>query len=117
MISSSTDGVVDDDLEQEAVELRFGERVGSLRSIGFWVASTRNGRARGTVSPPVVTRCSCIASSNADCILGGARSISSASSMLANTGPSSVRSAVARLLDPGADKVRGHQVGSELDAG
>ena len=35
----------------------------------------------------MVTRCSCIASSSADCVLGGVRLISSASSTLVKTGP------------------------------
>ena len=37
--------------------------------------------------PWIVTRCSCIASSSADCVLGGVRLISSASTMFAKIGP------------------------------
>ena len=37
--------------------------------------------------PWIVTRCSCIASSSADCVFGGVRLISSASTMLAKIGP------------------------------
>src|SRR6478672_2099100 len=59
-------------------------------SIGFWVASTRNGLGTGNVWRPIVTWCSCITSSSADCTLAGARLISSASRKLQNTGPSSV---------------------------
>src|SRR3954454_24688464 len=59
-------------------------------SIGFWVASTRNGRGTSKVWPPIVTCCSCITSSSADCTLAGARLISSARTKLPNTGPSSV---------------------------
>src|SRR4051794_33912591 len=51
---------------------------------------TRNGRGTGNVSPPIVTCCSCITSSSADCTFAGARLISSASTKLPNTGPSSV---------------------------
>ena len=59
-------------------------------SIGFCVASTRNGDGTGWVSPPIVTWRSCITSSSADWTLAGARLISSASRKLPNTGPSSV---------------------------
>jgi hypothetical protein len=59
-------------------------------SIGFWVASTRNGSGTAKVSVPIVTWRSCMTSSSADCTLAGARLISSASRKLQNTGPSSV---------------------------
>jgi hypothetical protein len=59
-------------------------------SIGFWVASTRNGRGTGWVRPPIETCPSAITSSSADCTLAGARLISSASTRLAITGPSSM---------------------------
>jgi len=58
-------------------------------SMGFWVASTRKGSGSGKVCLPIVTCCSCIASSSADCTLAGARLISSASTRLAKTGPCS----------------------------
>jgi hypothetical protein len=56
-------------------------------SIGFCVANTKNGSGNVRVSPNVVTRRSCIASSNAACVFGDARLISSASSRLVKTGP------------------------------
>src|ERR1035437_2262712 len=56
-------------------------------SMGFCVASTKNGSGSLYVLPAAVRRCSCIASSSAACVFGGARLISSASTMLANTGP------------------------------
>src|SRR4051812_45769692 len=59
-------------------------------SIGFCVASTRNGRGTSNVWPPIVTCCSCITSSSADWTFAGARLISSASTKLPNTGPSSM---------------------------
>ena len=62
-------------------------------SIGFWVASTRNGCGDWKVSGPIVTWRSCITSSSADCTFAGARLISSASRKLQNTGPSSVSNA------------------------
>ena len=58
-------------------------------SMGFWVASTRNGIGTSNVSPPIDTWCSAMTSSSADCTLAGARLISSASTKLAKIGPSS----------------------------
>ena len=48
---------------------------------------TKNGQGRARVSPSTLTCFSSIASSSADCVLGLARLISSASSTCANTGP------------------------------
>ena len=56
-------------------------------SIGFWVAITKKGAASGRATPSTVTWRSCMHSSNADCVRGDARLSSSASTMLANTGP------------------------------
>ena len=56
-------------------------------SIGFWVASTRNGSSSRYVCSPIVTWRSCIASSSALCTLGGVRLISSARIRFANRGP------------------------------
>ena len=87
---------------------------------------TRSGsawRARGTaaraacVTPSIVTCRSCIASSSAACVFGGARLISSPSRRLAKTGPGrNSKSAVALVEDRRAGHVRRHQVGRELDA-
>ncbi len=57
-------------------------------SIGFCVASTKNGDGSG-VGPAADgdLQFSCMAWSSAACVLGGVRLISSASRMLANTGP------------------------------
>ena len=41
-------------------------------SIGFWVAITRNGSGTRWVVSPIVTWCSCITSSSADCTFAGA---------------------------------------------
>ena len=62
-----------------------------------------------------------MASSSADCVLGGVRLISSASSMLAKIGPGTkvqVRRPVVGIFfdDVGAGDVGRHQVGRELDA-
>ena len=62
-----------------------------------------------------------MASSSADCVLGGVRLISSASRMLAKIGPGTkvqVRRPVVGILldDVGAGDVGRHQVGRELDA-
>ena len=56
-------------------------------SMGFWVAMTMNGRGAWWVTPSTVTCASSMTSSSADCVLGDARLISSASTMDANTGP------------------------------
>src|SRR5918992_733911 len=56
-------------------------------SIGFCVAATMNGRASSYVVPSIVTWFSCMHSSSAACVLGGARLISSPRTRLANTGP------------------------------
>ena len=60
-------------------------------SIGFWVASTKKGEGRSWVWPAVVTWRSCIACSRAAWVFGGVRLISSASTMLAKTGPGTKR--------------------------
>ncbi len=57
-------------------------------STGFWVAMTMNGGSRRRVSPSTVIWRSSIDSSSADWVFGDARLISSASTMLANSGPS-----------------------------
>ena len=84
------------------------------------VASTKNGCSSGWVCPPADTLFSCIASSNADCVLGVARLISSASTRLAKTGPrwnyQVLAAGVVLARDGRADDVARHQVGRELDA-
>ena len=56
-------------------------------SIGFWVASTMNGRASSCVWTSTVTCRSCMHSSRPDWVFGLARLISSTSTTFANTGP------------------------------
>ena len=48
---------------------------------------TTKGASNVIVSPPTVTRCSCIASSRAAWVLGGVRLISSARTRFAKIGP------------------------------
>ena len=72
-------------------------------SIGFCVASTKNGFGNSYVRPATVTLRSCIACSSAACVFGGARLISSASTMFANTGPGAKRNA--RLPVPGSSSI------------
>src|SRR5215470_15362138 len=55
--------------------------------MGFWVASTKNGRGRVILRPAAVTVRSCIASKRADWVFGVARLISSASSSWVKIGP------------------------------
>jgi hypothetical protein len=57
-------------------------------STGFCVAATTNGDGSLRGTPSMETWCSSIASSSDAWVLGGVRLISSASSMLVNTGPS-----------------------------
>ena len=84
-------------------------------SIGFWVASTRNGSGSGRGSPSIVTWRSCIASSSAACVFGGVRLISSASSTLVKTGPGrNARSPPCSVIVP--SEVRREHVRRELDA-
>ncbi len=64
-----------------------GRRYVPSWSTGFWVAITMNGGASGCVMPSTVIWRSSIASSSADWVFGDARLISSASTMLANSGP------------------------------
>ena len=85
-------------------------------SIGFCVAITRNGCGTKCVSWPIVTWCSCITSSSADCTFAGARLISSARRKLQNTGPRSVSNpALVGPVDARPDEVGGDEVGRELD--
>ena len=55
--------------------------------MGFCVASTRNGGSSTCVVPSIDTWRSCIASSSAACVFGGARLISSARRRFEKTGP------------------------------
>ena len=56
-------------------------------STGFCVAMTMNGSGSMWLAPSALTWRSSIASSSADCVFGEARLISSARTMLANSGP------------------------------
>ena len=56
-------------------------------SIGFCVATTRNGRGTACGTESTVTIRSAITSSSADCVFGVPRLISSASTTLAKTPP------------------------------
>ena len=89
-------------------------------SSGFCVARTTNGSSSTCVRLPTLTRCSCIASSSALCVLGVARFISSASTMFAKTGPlrnsKDLRAALRLVDDRRAQDVGRHEVGRELDA-
>ena len=84
------------------------------------MASTKNGLGSLWVVPPTVTRRSCMASSMDACVLGGVRLISSARTMLENTGREELELLLARgrvgVDDLRAGDVAGHQVGRELDA-
>ena len=64
-----------------------GRRYVPSWSTGFWVAITMNGGASTWLTPSTVIWRSSIASSSADWVFGEARLISSARTMLANSGP------------------------------
>ena len=73
------------------------------------------------VVPPAETLYSCMACNNAAWVLGGVRFISSASTILAKTGPlDKAKEAPAGfhivLNDISADDVGGHQIWCKLDA-
>ncbi len=87
--SSRASAVLNDQLVEESVQLRFGQRIGSFlfQRVLRGHHEERAWRACG-FHPPLVTCFSCIASSIADCVLGGARLISSASTIWAKIGPS-----------------------------
>ncbi len=90
-------------------------------SIGFCVASTKNGSESLCRTRPTVTCRSCMASSSAACVLGGVRFISSARITLENSGPSRKRNSrlpVERFSSMISVPVMSgrHQVGRELDA-
>jgi hypothetical protein len=83
-------------------------------SIGFCVASTKNGSGSGALAAAVTWR-SCIASSSAACVFGGVRLISSARITFAKIGPLTKRKLAGPgrlvLLDHlGAGDVARHQV-------
>ena len=87
-------------------------------SIGFCVARTRNGGSSTCVSPSIETWRSCIASSSAACVFGGARLISSARRMFVKTGPALNSNVASRWFQTDAPVTSdGQQVGRELDAG
>ena len=116
---SSSDGNGTQSLNRKRSSCASGRGYVPSISSGFCVASTKNGGSSWCRSRATETCCSCIASSSADCVLGVARLISSASSRLAKTGPGWNRNcALAVLLDEdvGADDVGRHQVRRELDA-
>ena len=110
-----------DQLEQKSVQLRFRQGVRPLHLDGVLGRQHKKRLVELIrMCPATVTPCSCMASNIADCVLGVARLISSASTMLANTGPGwnwktlrPVASSI-KILVPG--DVGGHQIRRELDA-
>ena len=76
-----------------------------------------NGSGSMWLAPSALTWRSSIASSSADCVFGEARLISSASTMLANSGPGwKTNDSLDALEDADADEVGRQQVGRELHA-
>ena len=79
--------VADDQLEQEPVELRLGQRIGPFLLDRVLGRHHEERLLEPVDVPPTVTECSCIASSRADWVLGVARLISSASTICEKIGP------------------------------
>ncbi len=80
-------GIAERGAQEEAVELRLGQRERALLLDRVLGRDRKNGAGSGRVSPSTVTCRSAIASSSADCVFGIARLISSTSRTFANTGP------------------------------
>ena len=109
--------IADAHAQQEAIELRLGQREGAAKSCGFCVAMTKNGSGSGMVCPSSETCPSFIASSSADCVRGLARLISSARSTLAKMGPwRRTNSPRALVVDADAEDVARQEVARELHA-
>ena len=75
------------DQEHEPVELGLGQRIRPFLLDRVLRGQHQERRLEVKALPTTVTLCSCIASSIAAWVFGGARLISSASTMLAKTGP------------------------------
>ena len=87
-------------------------------SMGFCVASTRNGTPTCRVIPSIVTLPSSMTSRSADWVFGLARLISSASTMFAKIGPGvELERPLLLVVHADAGDVAREQVGGELDAG
>ena len=85
--SSSSRQVRDDDVEHEAVELRFGQRIGAFL-LDRVLRREHEERALELIGPARRRDVfSCIASSSAAWVFGGVRLISSASRICAKIGP------------------------------
>ena len=115
-------GIVEAELQHEAVELRLRQRIGAVQLDRVLRREhAERPSAAGSWSRPTVTVPSCIASSSALCVRGEARLISSASNRLAeHRAPPEIRT-----CRPSAGSWREHgrtsdvsrqQVGRELDA-
>ena len=88
VLRSAARRILHQDLHQEPVELRFGQRIGAFHLDGILRRHHQKRRFQLDAScVPLVTVCSCMASSSADCVLGVARLISSASTRCAKIGP------------------------------
>ena len=85
--SSSLSGYPTDSFSMKRSTCASGSGYVPSWSMGFWVARTRKGDGRSKVSWPIVTVCSCMASSSADWTLAGDRLISSARITFAKIGP------------------------------
>ena len=86
-VSSSSAGYRTRSLNRNRSSCASGSGYVPSISIGFWVASTKNGAGSGLPVPETVTLPSCMPSRSADCVFGVARFTSSARRMLPKIGP------------------------------
>ena len=113
--------VADLQLEHEPVELRFRQRIRAFLLDRILRGEHEERLGQLVRLAAAVTRCSCIASSSAACVFGGARLISSARTMLAKIGPGAKRNS--RLPVAGSSSSssvpvmsRRHEIRRELHA-
>ena len=103
--------------EQKTVELGLGQLEGARLLHRILRGNGQKRRRQPKRVRPMVTRRSCMASNSADCTLGEARLISSASNRLVKIGPRltwNVPPAASKNF--GADNVGRQQIDGELDA-
>ena len=110
-------GVAEARLHEEPVELRLRQPVGAGLLDRVLRRDHHERLPTAWPTPSTVTLPSSMTSSSADCVFGEARLISSASTIVANTGPWwNSKSLVALVVDRHAGDVARQQVGRELDA-
>ena len=113
-------GIIDVNVEHESIKLSLGKGIGSFLLDGVLSCQDKERSGVGDAASLQCHLISCMASSRADCVLGGVRLISSARTRLAKIGPCRKRNSRSPVLRFSSDDLRpgdvgGHQVGSELN--